>query len=94
LIKSGISFTLTASEAVTYDAQLTGTLKGAHVAKAGDLVLASKALKSSGAKTTVKLKLTSRTKKAIGKHAKLRLTVVAIDRGGNKVTVTKTIRVI
>jgi Ca2+-binding RTX toxin-like protein len=94
LLKSGISFTLTASEAVSYDVQLTGTLKGAHVAaKAGDLVLAGKALSSSGAKTTVRLKLTSRTKKAIGRHAKLRLTVVAIDGGGNKVTVTRTIRV-
>jgi serralysin len=92
-LKSGVSFTLAASEAVTYDVELTGTLKGAHVAKAGDLVLAAKALSSTGAKTTVRLKLKSRTKKAIGRHAKLRLTVVAIDGGGNKTTVTKTIRV-
>ena len=92
-LKSGISFTLTASEAVTYDTMLTGTAKGPHVAKAGDLVLATKALSSTGAKTTVKLKLSSKLKKAIGKKAKLKLTIIAVDTSGNKKTISKTISV-
>jgi hypothetical protein len=66
---------------------------GAHVAKAGDLVLATKALSSSGAKTTIKLKLSSRAKNAIGKTAKLKLTIIAIDAGGNKTTVGKTVKI-
>jgi hypothetical protein len=78
---------------MTYDVELTGTLKGAHVAKAGDLVLAAKSLRSDGAKTKVKLKLSSRLKKAIGKHAKLKLTVIAVDASGNKTTIARTIRV-
>ena len=92
-LKSGIRFTLAASEAVSYDVALTGRAKGAHVARAGDLLLATKALDSSGAKTTVKLKLVRATKKAIGKRAKLKLTVIAIDAGGNKTTVSKAIKV-
>jgi Ca2+-binding RTX toxin-like protein len=93
LLKSGVSFTLSSSEAVTYDVELTGTLHGAHVAKAGDLILATKALTSTGSKKKVTLKLTSRTKRAIGKKAKLKLTVIAVDGSGNKKTVTKTIKV-
>ena len=92
-LKQGISFTLTASEAVTYDVELAGTLRGAHVARVGDLVLAAKELRSSGAKTTVKLKPNSRMKAAIGKKAKLRLTVIALDAAGNRTTITKRIKV-
>jgi hypothetical protein len=73
--------------------ELSGAPKGAHLAKAGDLVLAAKRLRSSGAKTTVRLKLNSRAKRAIGRRATLMLTVTAIDAGGNLTTVTRKIKV-
>jgi Ca2+-binding RTX toxin-like protein len=93
LLGHGVSFTLSANQSVTYDAELTGTYRGGHVAKVGDIVLAARALKSSGRKTKVTLKLNRHTRRAIGRKAKLKLTVVAINGDGNISTVTRTIRV-
>ncbi|HEX6459114.1 MAG TPA: calcium-binding protein [Thermoleophilaceae bacterium] len=92
-LKHGVSFTLSANEAVVYNAQLTGTYRGGHVAKVGDVVLAARSLKSSGHKVKVTLKLNRRTKRAIGRKANLKLSVVAINNDGVITTVTKRIKV-
>jgi Ca2+-binding RTX toxin-like protein len=93
-LKRGVTFMLSANETVTYNVQLTGTYRGGHVAKAGDLILAARSVKSSaGHKTKVTLRLNRRTKRLIGRKARLKLTVLAINGSGNLSTVTKTIRV-
>jgi len=52
LLKRGVKFTLVATEAVNYEVELTGATETAHVARVGDLILASKTLRSSGNRTT------------------------------------------
>lgn len=92
-LKHGVTFTLSANEAVAYSAELTGTYHGAHVSKVGDVILAARSLRSSGRKVKVTLKLNRHTRRAIGRKANLKLTVIATNSDGNISKVSRRIRV-
>jgi hypothetical protein len=87
--KSGVTATVTCDEACAVSATLTGSLKGkAKLAKAGDLVLATKSAGLKTGKRSLKLKPSKTLLKALGRKASLRITVVATDAAGNKSTKT------
>ena len=65
--KKGLTFSVTFDEPVKAIVQLIGTLKGAHVARANDLVLAEKVLKVGAGTSKVTFKLGAAQKKLIGK---------------------------
>jgi hypothetical protein len=89
-----ISLSVTTNEAATVSAALLGSAKGAHVAKAGDLVLAEATLSSGTGTRTLKLKVSRKHAKAIrSKKYKLRIALTATDASGNTTTLTKTVKV-
>jgi hypothetical protein len=92
-LKKGLSFKLASNEPVKVEAQLIGTLKGARVARVGDVVLAEKNLPLGGGNRAITFKLSSKAKKLIGKSAKLIVRVTAFDAAGNRTVASKTIKV-
>ena len=68
-------------------ASLSGSLKGrATLAKAGALVLAEARSGSKTGARTLKLKPSKKLMRALGRRAKLTITVVATDTAGNRTT--------
>jgi hypothetical protein len=92
-MKKGLSLKLASNEPVRVEAQLIGTLKGARVARVGDVVLAQKNLPLGGGNRTIKFKLSARAKKLIGKTAKLTVRITAFDATGNRTIASKTVRI-
>jgi hypothetical protein len=78
---------------VSINAQLVGTLKGVHVARAGDVILAEKNLPLGGGNRTIAFKLGAKQKKLIGKTAKLTVRITAFDAAGNRTVVSRVVRV-
>jgi uncharacterized delta-60 repeat protein len=92
-LKKGLSFRLASDEPVSINAQLVGTLKGVHVARAGDVILAEKNLPLGGGNRTIAFKLGAKQKKLIGKTAKLTVRITAFDAAGNRTVVSRVVRV-
>ena len=62
-------------------------------ARAGDVVLAERALPLAAGRRTVRLRVTRRLRRAIPRSTRLRLQVVARDEFGNVQVVSKRVRV-
>jgi hypothetical protein len=88
----GVNFSVAPNEESQIDVTLVAKAKKATLSANGDLVLASRSFGFSTATRTGKLKP---KKSLIGKAKKFtaKLQVVAIDRSGNKATVTRKIKV-
>jgi hypothetical protein len=63
------------------------------IAAAGDLVLGEARLRRAAGTRRVRVKISSKLRRAIGRRARLRLRIVAIDAAGNRRTSTRTINV-
>jgi hypothetical protein len=88
----GFTLSLTPDEAVSFDVSLTGSQTKATPA-AVRVALFEKSLGRSAAKRTVKVKPSKSSVGTPRKTFKLRLRVLATDRGGNRTTVDRTIKV-
>ena len=88
----GVTVTFTANESSAFAVDLLGKAKGATLAKAADVVLATKSIKLANGAQKVTLKP---SKKLVGKSKKfsVRIQVTATDAAGNRKTVSKTIKV-
>jgi hypothetical protein len=87
--KSGVSVRVTCDKACSLAATLSGSLKGkATLAKAGALVLAEAKAGSKAGTRTLRLKPSAKLMRALGRSAKLTITVVATDADGNRTTKT------
>jgi N-acetylneuraminic acid mutarotase len=89
----GLGVTLTPNEPVSLDVSLLAFAKGATIARVYNLTLAEKILGISGSKSSVKL-VPSRKLVGRAKSFTVQLRIVATDAAGNRVTVTKTIKVV
>jgi len=92
-LKKGFSFKLASDEPVRVEAQLIGTLKGARVARAGDVTIAEKNLPLGGGNRPIAFKLGKKQKRLIGKTAKLTVRVTATDAAGNRTVASRAVRV-
>jgi uncharacterized protein DUF4394/thrombospondin type 3 repeat protein len=88
----GVRSRIAVSEAAVLDVALLGRARSAHVARAGDIVLAERRLSRSARTRTVKLKPKRRLVATRGRFS-VRLRVTATDAAGNGRTRTRTIRV-
>jgi hypothetical protein len=88
----GVTVGFSADESSTYTVDLLGKAKGATLARAGDIVLATKSIKLTSAAQKVKLKP---SKKLVGRSKKfsVRVVITATDAAGNRKIVSKTIKV-
>jgi uncharacterized protein DUF4394/thrombospondin type 3 repeat protein len=89
---NGVRSRIAVSEAASLDIALLGRATSAHVAKAGDVVLAEKHLRRSAKAHSVRLK-PKRALVARSARFSVRLRVTATDAAGNRRTKTKKIRV-
>jgi len=90
--RRGVVARITPNEPVSLELALLGRARTARIARAGDVVLAERNLTLSAASRRVRLK-PSRRLVARAKRFTVRLRVIATDAGGNRVRVTRTIRV-
>ena len=88
----GVRASAKPSEASSLTFELLATTKRATIAKASDLVLASRSLKAAAGRRSVTLR-PSRALIGSAKRFTLRLRVTATDASGNRTIKTKTIRV-
>lgn len=91
-LRKGFSLTVTPDEPVSLDVSLTARQTRATPA-AVRVALFERTLGVSGAKRTVRVRPAKRSLGAPRKAFRLRLRVVATDRGGNRTTVNRTIAV-
>jgi hypothetical protein len=92
-LKSGLSMRVAPSEPVRLVFTLTGHLRGGRIARAGDVVVATKSLGMSGSVRTVRLKPAKSLKRKFARRFKLSLQLLAIDGGGNVTNTRRTISV-
>jgi Thrombospondin type 3 repeat len=92
-LTKGIKGKVSCDEPCAFDLKLFGARKGAKIAKAGDVELASKKLGTKSGTRSFTLKLSRSLAAAVRKGAKLRLVVTASDAAHNSTAKTKTIRV-
>ena len=84
LLKKGLKVTVSSNEPTSFAFQIVGAAKSAKLAKAGDLVVATKSLASGSGKRTVTIKIAAKWRKAIKKKSKLTLQTVGTDASGNR----------
>lgn len=89
---AGVSSRISVSEPSKLDVVLLARARSAHVARAGDIVLAERHLRRSGATRSVRLR-PARRLVGTRRRFSVRLRVTATDAAGNRRTRTKTIRV-
>ncbi len=92
-LKNGLSARVAPSEPVRLIFTLTGHLHGSRIARAGDVVVATRTLGTSGSARTVKLGPAKSLKRKFARRFKLRLEVLAVDGGGNVTNARRTISV-
>lgn len=97
LIKRGLRAAVSCAQPATVEVRLLARAAPRRgvlgLARAGDVVLAERALPLAAGRRTVRLRVTRRLRKAIPRSARLRLQVVARDEFGNVQIVTKRVRV-
>jgi hypothetical protein len=88
----GVTVSFSANESSSYTVDLLGKAKGATLARAADIVLATKSVKLTSAAQKLKLKP---SKKLVGRSKKfsVRVQITATDAAGNRKIVTKTIKI-
>jgi hypothetical protein len=87
LRKRGVSVRASCDEACSLVATLSGSVTGkATLAKAGSLVLAESHRGSRTGARTLRVKPSARLARALGRRARLTITVVATDAAGNRTT--------
>jgi CSLREA domain-containing protein len=89
-LATGLSFDVTPDEAASFEIALVGKTKSVTLARAGDTTLADTELPLAAGRRTVKLKLTSKLKRAFTKKkVSLELRISAFDAAGNRTRVAK-----
>jgi PKD domain len=93
LLRNGLRVTVEPSRPAEFTVELLGALRGIRLARAGDLVLAERALPLAPGRRSVVLKVSSRLKRLVRRGARLRLRIGAVDAQGLKTTATRAVRV-
>ena len=93
LLKSGVSLRLTPDEPAAFRIELLGTLRGARVARPGDLILAERSLALGAGARSARLKLGRRQRRYIGRRARLTVRITATDAAGNRKVSTRRVTV-
>jgi hypothetical protein len=92
-LKSGLSLRVAPNEPVRLIFTLGGHLRGGRIARAGDVVVATKSLGMSSSARTVKLRPAKSVRRKFARRFKLSLEVIAVDGGGNLTKARRTISV-
>lgn len=90
---TGLSVKVTPSVSASFLGELRATVKGASIAKAGDLLLAETSLKRAGGRRTLKLTVPSSQRDRLHTKAKLTLRIVATDATGRTKTITRSVTI-
>jgi hypothetical protein len=93
LLRRGVRVTIEPDRASAITAELLGTLSGARGARAGDLVLAERALARASGRRSLVLKVARRLRGTVRRGARLRVRVTAVDAQGVRATATRSLRV-
>ena len=93
LRSKGLSITATPSVAASLLAELRATVKGASIARAGDLQLAERSLTRASGKRKFTLTVSSSQRSRLHTKAKLTLRLTATDSLGRAKTVTRSVKV-
>ena len=89
----GLSVAVTPSEAASFSIELCGRLRGARIARSGDVVLGEARLARAAGRRTVRVRVASSQRKLLRKRGKLELRVTATDALGRTVTVTRRVTI-
>jgi hypothetical protein len=89
LRSGGVSLSVTPSREASFLIELRGRLRGARIARAGDLVLAERSLGLAAGKRSVRLKIPKAHKRLLRSRSKLTLRVTATDAGGQASILTR-----
>lgn len=92
-LRRGVRLTLTPSEPVSFELQLLGALRGARIARPGDVILAEATLPQSRATRPVRLRIPRSVQRRLARRVGVRLRIVATDAAGNQATATRRIAV-
>ena len=97
LLKRGVRVRVRCATPATLEVRLLGRARrrggGMGVARAGDIVLAERALRIGGGTRAVPLRIAKKLRGGLPRSTRLRLVVVARDEFGNARRLTKTLRV-
>ena len=94
LLRRGLAGRVVVSEPATLVLRLLGRLRGARVARAGDVVLAERRLgNAAGGSHPVRLKVPRRLRPGLARRLSLTLEVEATDAAGNRSRATRRVRV-
>ena len=92
-MRRGLSVTVDRDERSSVVVELIARLRGARIARAGDIVLANRRLQMSDATRTVRLKPARRLRSRFSRRMRLLLRVTALDATGNTRTARRRITV-
>jgi hypothetical protein len=92
--RKAVAVKVTTNEAATVAGALIGTSRRAHVARAGDLVLAEAKLRTGTGTRTLRLKVAKKLADTIkSRRYRLRIVLTVTDASGNATIVTRTVKV-
>jgi hypothetical protein len=92
--RKAVAVKVTTNEAATVAGALIGTARRAHVARAGDLVLAEAKLRTGTGTRTLRLKVAKKLADTIkSRRYRLRIVLTVTDASGNATIVTRTVKV-
>jgi VCBS repeat protein len=92
-LKRGVRATADPSEASTLEFELLGSTKRIRLARAGDVVLAERALPLAPGRRSVTLKLPRKFRAGLSRRFTLTIRVTATDAAGNRTVSTKRLKV-
>jgi Bacterial TSP3 repeat/Thrombospondin type 3 repeat len=93
LLAQGLRGTARPSEPSSFEVRLLGTVSGARITRAGDVVLAERALPLAAGPRRMTLRVVRRVRRRLARRLRLRLEVRATDAAGNRSLVTRRISV-
>jgi hypothetical protein len=92
-LRRGLPVSVDPDERSSFVFELVGTLRGARIARAGDVLLAKRSLGSSAARRTVRLRPARRLRSLFAKRIRVELRVTAVDEAGNTRTTRRRISI-
>jgi hypothetical protein len=93
LLRRGLRVTVDPEKSASFVLELVGRLRGARSARAGDVVLAERSLRSSTVRRTVRLKPARRLRGLVARRMRLTLRITALDAAGNRRIVRRPISI-
>ena len=92
-LRRGLSVTVDPDESSSFVLELVGTLRGAQIARAGDVLVAERSLGRSASRRTVRLTPARRLRNLLADRMRLALRVTAVDASGNRRTARQRISI-